>query len=119
MTRCTHKQHREEDDRPEERDGKTEDQLRVGEEDQAGPGPGHVLDGLVLQVRHVAEDGEHEHAGRQAGARVDHAGDQGVPERRAGEEVRERRAKYPFGESKIRRRRISNGPDVAGRPKVV
>ena len=76
----THKQHGEEDDCPEEGDWKTEDELGVGEEDEPGPGAGHLLHRRALQVRHVAQDGEDQHARRQAGERVHHARDESVPE---------------------------------------
>ena len=45
----THKQHGEEDDCPEEGDGEAEDELGVGEEDEAGPGAGNLLHRGALQ----------------------------------------------------------------------
>ena len=40
--------------------------------------PDHGGDGEVVDGGHVAEDGEHEHPGGEAGAGVDHTGDQRV-----------------------------------------
>ena len=40
-------------------------------------------------MRHVAQDGEHEHAGSQARERVHHARDEGVPENDITGKVRE------------------------------
>ena len=41
--------------------------------------PDHGGYGEVVDGGHVAQDGEHQHPGGEAGAGVDHAGDQGVP----------------------------------------
>jgi hypothetical protein len=46
------------------------------------PGVDDVVDGGLLHVSHVAEDGEDEHAGDEASAGVDQACDQGVSARR-------------------------------------
>ena len=43
-------------------------------------GVDNVLDGRLLDVSHVAEDGEDEHSGQEAGTRVHHARDYRVPE---------------------------------------
>ena len=88
-----HQQHDEEDGRPEEGGWEGEDELWVGEEHEAGPGPGHGVrlgaaggrppdhrgDGEAVDGGHVAEDREHEEPGGEAGAGVHHAGDQRVP----------------------------------------
>ena len=75
----TDQQHDEEDRCPEERRREGEDELRVGEEDEAGAGPDDAVDGEVVDGGHVAEDGEHEDPGGEAGAGVDDAGDESVP----------------------------------------
>lgn len=75
----TDQQHDEEYRGPEEGGGEGEDQLWVGEEDQARPGPHHALYGELVDVSHVTEDREHEDPGSEAGEGVDHAGDEGVP----------------------------------------
>ena len=75
----TDQQHDEEYRCPEERCREGEDELRVGEEDEAGAGPDDAVDGEVVNGGHVAEDGEDEDPGGEAGAGVDQAGDEGVP----------------------------------------
>lgn len=52
----TYKQHDEEDDGPHYRAWEVENQIRVREEDQAGPGVDDVVDRRFLDVGHVAKD---------------------------------------------------------------
>ena len=89
----SYQEHDEEYRGPETRGGQGEDKLRVGEEHQAGTRPviykeectmivyipDHGGYREVVDGGHVAEDGEDQHPGCEAGAGVDHAGDQGVP----------------------------------------
>ncbi len=99
LKRDTRQKHREEDDCPEEGERQTEDQLWVGEKHQPRPSADDIVDRGVLRVHvqtmllcsyrvlyradlqmgHVAENGEHQHAGAYTSARVHHARDQGIP----------------------------------------
>ena len=72
-------QHHEEDGGPEDGAGQGEDEVGVGEEDQAGPAVDHIVNGGLLYVSHVAEDREDQDPGQQAGQGVDYAGDYSVP----------------------------------------
>ena len=72
-------QHREEDGGPEDGAGEGEDEVGVGEEDEAGPAVDDIVYGGLLDVSHVAEDREDQHSGQQAGQGVHYAGDYGVP----------------------------------------
>ena len=72
-------QHREEDGGPEDGAGEGEDEVGVGEEDEAGPAVDDIVYGGLLDVSHVAEDGEDQHPRQQAGQGVHYAGDYGVP----------------------------------------
>ena len=74
-----HEEHHKEDGRPDHRARQGENEVRVGEEDQAGAGVDDVVDGGAGDEGHVAEDGEHEDSGQQAGQRVHNARDDRVP----------------------------------------
>ena len=71
--------HDEEDDGPDDGSGQVEDEVGVRQEDEAGAGVDHVVDGRLLDVGHVPQDGEDQDAGQQAGQRVDDASNDGVP----------------------------------------
>ena len=75
------KEHHKEDGGPDDGAGEGEDEVRVGEEDEAGAGVDHVVDGGAGDESHVAEDGEDEDPRQQAGRGVHDAGDDGVPDR--------------------------------------
>ena len=74
-----HEQHDEEDGGPDHRAGQGEHQVGVGEEDEAWSRVDDVVDGGAGDEGHVAEDGEHEDSGQQAGQRVHNARDDRVP----------------------------------------
>ena len=76
-----HQEHHEEDGRPDDRPGQGEDEVGVGEEDEARAGVDDVVDGGAGDESHVAEDGEDEDASQQAGQCVHNACDDCVPER--------------------------------------
>ena len=73
-----HDQHEEEDDRPELRAGQRGHGLGIHLKHQTRTLVCHRLDVLVLGVRHVAQVGEDDEAGEEAGAGVDGAGDETV-----------------------------------------
>ena len=75
----TYHQHEKEDDRPDRPARQLQDNLRIRDEHEAGPSADHLLDIDPLVVGHVAEDGEGDRAGQQAGRGVHEAGDDGVP----------------------------------------
>ena len=75
-----HEQHHEEDGRPDDGAGQGEDEVGVGEEDEARAGVDDVVDGGAGDESHVAEDGEDEDSSQQAGQCVHNAGDDCVPE---------------------------------------
>ena len=54
-------------------------QVWVGEEHKAGAAVDHLVYGGLLDVRHVAQNREHQHAGNQARQGVHDAGDDCVP----------------------------------------
>ena len=60
------------------------DQVWVGEKHEAGATVDHLVYGGLLDVRHVAQDREHQHAGNQARQGVHDAGDDRVPIRNIG-----------------------------------
>ena len=74
-----HEQHDEEDGGPDHGAGQGEHQVGVGEEDEAWSRVDDVVDGGAGDEGHVAEDGEHEDSGQQAGQRVHNARDDRVP----------------------------------------
>ena len=53
-------------------------QVRVGEEHQARATVDHLSNGGLLDVSHVAEDGEHEDTSNETGEGVDNAGNDGI-----------------------------------------
>ena len=55
------------------------DQVRVGEEHKARSAVDYLINGCLLYVRHVAQDGEDEDTSDEAGHGVDDARDDGVP----------------------------------------
>ena len=57
------------------------DQVWVGEEHKARSAVDDLVNGCLLYVGHVAEDGEHEDPGDEAGHGVDDASDDRVPDR--------------------------------------
>ena len=75
-----HQQHHEEDSGPDHGAGEGEDEVWVGEEDQAWPRVDNVVDGGAGDGGHVAQDGEDEDPSEEAGEGVDDTGDDGVPE---------------------------------------
>ena len=77
-----HEQHHEEDGRPDDGAGQGEDEVGVGEEDEAGAGVDDVVDGRARDESHVTQDGEDQHSSQQAGQCVHNAGDDCVPETR-------------------------------------
>ena len=72
-------EHDEEDGGPNDRAGQVEDQVRIGQEDQSGSGIDDGVDRSLLDVSHVAEDGEDQDTGQQTSRRVDDASDDGIP----------------------------------------
>ena len=54
------------------------DQVWVGEEHEAGAAVNHLVYGGLLDVRHVAQDGEDHHGREEGGEGVDAADDNGV-----------------------------------------
>ena len=72
-------QHHEEEPRPEGGGSQGEHHLRVDQEGQAGAALHHVPDVHTLGVGHVAQDGEDDGGGEEAGEGVDGADDDGVP----------------------------------------
>ena len=73
-------EHHEEDGRPDDGPGQREDEVWVGEEDEAGAGVDDVVDGGAGDESHVAEDGEDEDSSQQAGQCVHNACDDCIPE---------------------------------------
>ena len=73
-----HEQHDEEDGGPEDRAREREDQVGVGEEDEAGTAVNDIVNGCLLNVGHVAEDGEHQDTSKQARQGVHDASDDRV-----------------------------------------
>ena len=56
-------------------------QVRISEEDEARAAVHHIVYGGLLDVGHVAKDGEDQHACQQAREGVHNAGDDGIPEK--------------------------------------
>ena len=77
-TWCRNLLFEEEDDGPDTAAGHLEDNLWVGDEDEAGAAVHHVLHRHPLVVGHVPEDAEGDDPGQEAGAGVHKAGDDGV-----------------------------------------
>jgi hypothetical protein len=78
----SYQQHDEEYCCPDDRSGKTEHEIWICEEDESRSRVDDLRDRRLLDVGHVAQDGEDEDAGDQAGAGVDHASDESVPEKK-------------------------------------
>ena len=73
-----HHEHEEEDDGPDAAARHLEDNLGVGDEDEAGPTVDNISDRNPLVVSHVSEDAEGDHPGQETGPGVHKAGDDGV-----------------------------------------
>lgn len=79
---CTQPQedeHKEEENRPQWRDGEQGESLRVGNKGQAWPMVSHLGDIHTQVVGHEAQDGEDDEASIDAGSTVRDADDDAVP----------------------------------------
>lgn len=76
----THHQHGEEDGRPGRSAGKLQDHLRVCQENEPGTTLDHLGYVSALLQSDMAQDGESDAAGQQAGQSVHYASDDGVSE---------------------------------------
>ena len=72
-------QHDEKESRPQGRRGEGEDDFRIDKEGQARSALHNVANFHPLRVSHVAEDGEDDRGGEEAGEGVDRADEEGVP----------------------------------------
>ena len=56
-------------------------QIRICEEDKTRTTVDDLVYGGLLNVRHIAQDGEHENPSEKAGQCVDNTGDNCIPEK--------------------------------------
>ena len=77
--KAAHQKHGKEKNGPNKGSRQTQYQLRISQEDQSRTMPSHILHRAILQVGHVAQDGEYQHASGQTCASVDNAGDESIP----------------------------------------